>query len=151
MHDFHFPHLCLSSIQRQAYILDVDVRCTTSETFYSVKISVAWATPLRRLIVGNAVQAPFFLLSRQTPFQLEQSFSLFPVVQLKVEPKFLIEEIVGRKDVFGQLIKECNLPNVAYKLRGFKIVLIIITNGLLLEFITLKTLKVMNSLAQGVH
>ena len=54
MHDFHFPHLCLSSIQRQAYILDVHVRCTTSETFYSVKISVARATPLRRSIVGIA-------------------------------------------------------------------------------------------------
>ena len=57
MHDFHFPHLnllTLSSIQRQAYILDVHVRCTTSETFYSVKISVARATQLRRLIVGIA-------------------------------------------------------------------------------------------------
>ena len=57
MHDFHFPHLnllTLSGIQRQAYILDVHVRCTTSETFYSVKISVARATQLRRLIVGNA-------------------------------------------------------------------------------------------------
>ena len=55
MHDFHFPHLnllTLSSIQRQAYILDVHVRCRTSETFYSVKISVTWATQLRRLIVG---------------------------------------------------------------------------------------------------
>ena len=38
MHDFHFPHLC-SSIQSRAYILDVHVLCTTSETFYSVKIS----------------------------------------------------------------------------------------------------------------
>ena len=46
--------LTLSSIQRQAYILDVHVRCTTSETFYSVKISVARATQLRRLIVGIA-------------------------------------------------------------------------------------------------
>ena len=57
MHDFHFPHLnllTLSSIQRQADILDVNVRCTTSETFYRVKISVARATQLRRLIVGNA-------------------------------------------------------------------------------------------------
>ena len=58
MHDFHFPHrlnlLTLSSIQHQAYILDVHVRCTTSETFYSVKISVARATQLRRLIVGIA-------------------------------------------------------------------------------------------------
>ena len=60
MHDFHFPHLnllTLSSIQRQAYILDVHVqhvRCTTSDTFYSVKISVARATQLRRLIVGIA-------------------------------------------------------------------------------------------------
>ena len=57
MHDFHFSHLnllTLSSIQRQAYILDVHVRCTTSETFYSVKISVARATQLRRLIVGIA-------------------------------------------------------------------------------------------------
>ena len=55
MHDFHFPHvnlLTLSSIQRQAYILEVHVRCTTSETFYSVRISVARATKLRRLIVG---------------------------------------------------------------------------------------------------
>ena len=57
MHDFHFSHLnlfTLSSIQHQAYILDVHVRCTTSETFYSVKISVARATQLRRLIVGIA-------------------------------------------------------------------------------------------------
>ena len=46
--------LTLSSIQRQAYFLDVHVRCTSSETFYSVKISVAWATQLRRLIVGMA-------------------------------------------------------------------------------------------------
>ena len=48
------PFLTLSSIQRQAYILDIHVRCTTSEAFYSVKISVAQATQLRRLIVGNA-------------------------------------------------------------------------------------------------
>ena len=57
MDDFHFPHLnlfTLSSIQHQAYILDVHVRCTTSETFYSEKISVARATQLRRLIVGIA-------------------------------------------------------------------------------------------------
>ena len=57
MHDFHFPHLnllTLFSIQLQGYILDVHVRCTTSETFYSVKISVARATQLRRLIVGIA-------------------------------------------------------------------------------------------------
>ena len=32
------PFLTLSSIQRQAYILDVHVRCTTSETLFSVKI-----------------------------------------------------------------------------------------------------------------
>ena len=43
--------LTRSSIQHQAYILDVHVRCTTSETSYSVKISVAWATQLHRLIV----------------------------------------------------------------------------------------------------
>ena len=49
-----FSQTGLSSIQRQAYILDVHVRCTTSETFYSVKISVARATQLPRLIVGNA-------------------------------------------------------------------------------------------------
>ena len=57
MHDFHFSHLnlfTLSSIQHQAYILDVHVRCTTSETFYSVKIPVARATQLRLLIVGIA-------------------------------------------------------------------------------------------------
>ena len=54
---------------------------------------------------------------------------------------------MGRKDVFGQLIEECNPPNVAYKLGGggVKIVLITITNGFL-EVITLKALKVMNSL-----
>ena len=46
--------LTLSGIQRQADILDVNVRGTTSETFYSVKISVARATQLGRLIVGNA-------------------------------------------------------------------------------------------------
>ena len=57
MNDFHFPHinlLTLSSIKREAYILDVHVRCTTSETFYSVKIAVARATQLRLLIVGIA-------------------------------------------------------------------------------------------------
>ena len=57
MHDFNFPLLDLltfSSIQRQAYILDVHVRGPTSETFYSVKISVARAMQLRRLIVGIA-------------------------------------------------------------------------------------------------
>ena len=57
MHDFHFPHLNLltfSSIQRQAYILDVHVCCTTSETFFSVKIYVARATQLCRLIAGIA-------------------------------------------------------------------------------------------------
>ena len=58
MHDLiHFPPLyllTLSSIQRQAYILHAHVRCTSSESFYSVKISVARATQFRRLIVGNA-------------------------------------------------------------------------------------------------
>ena len=57
MHDFHFPPLnllTLYSIQRQAYILDVHVRRTSSETFYDVKISLARATQLRRLIVGMA-------------------------------------------------------------------------------------------------
>ena len=43
----------------------------------------------------------------------------------------IIEEIVARRDVFWQLIEECNLPNVAYKLGGLKIILITITNGLL--------------------
>ena len=95
-------------------MLDVHVRCTTSETFYSVKISVARATQIRRLIVGNAVHAHFFLLSRQSPLELEKSLSLFPVVQLKAEQRFIIKKIVARRDVFGQLIEECNLPNVAY-------------------------------------
>ena len=65
--------------------------------------------------MGNAVHAPFVLFSRQTLFELEESLSLFPEVQLKAEQKFIIEEIVGRRDVFRQLIEECNLPNVAYK------------------------------------
>ena len=125
-----FPYK-LSSIQRQAYMLDVHVRCTTSETFYSVKISVARARQVRRVIVGNTVHAHFFLLSRQTPLELIKSLSLFPVVQSKAEQRFIIEEIMARRDVFGQLIEECNLPNVAYKLGGLKIVLITITDGLL--------------------
>ena len=81
--------------------------------------------------MGIAVHAPFVLLSRQTLFELEESLSSFPVVQLKAEQKFIIEEIVGRRDVFRQLIEECNLPNVAYKQGGFEIVLITITNLLL--------------------
>ena len=112
-------------------MLDVHVRCTTSETFYSVKISVARARQVRRVIVGNTVHAHFFLLSRQTPLELIKSLSLFPVVQSKAEQRFIIEEIMARRDVFGQLIEECNLPNVAYKLGGLKIVLITITDGLL--------------------
>ena len=81
--------------------------------------------------MGIAVHAPFVLLLRQTLFELEESLSLFPVVRLKAEPKFIIEEIVGRRDIFRQLIEECNLPNVAYKRGGFEIVLITITNLLL--------------------
>ena len=66
IHYFHFIHLnllTLSSIQRHADILDVNFRCTTSETFYSVKISVARARQLRRLIVGNASQLQCLLLA----------------------------------------------------------------------------------------
>ena len=44
------------------------------------------------------------------------------LVQLKAEQRFIIEKIVERRDVFGQLIEESNLPNVAYKLGGLKIV-----------------------------
>ena len=44
------------------------------------------------------------------------------LVQLKAEERFIIEKIVERRDVFGQLIEESNLPNVAYKLGGLKIV-----------------------------
>ena len=45
-----------------------------------------------------------------------EGLSLFPVVQLKAKQRFIIEKIVERRDVFGQLIEESNLPNVAYKL-----------------------------------
>ena len=34
---------------------------------------------------------------------LEESLSSFPVTQLKAEQRFIIEKIVGRRDVFGQL------------------------------------------------
>ena len=34
---------------------------------------------------------------------LEESLSFFPVIQLKAEQRFIIEKIVGRRDVFGQL------------------------------------------------
>ena len=44
----------LSSTQRQAYLLHLYVRRTTSKTFYCVKIFVAQATQLCRLNVGNA-------------------------------------------------------------------------------------------------
>ena len=47
---------------------------------------------------------------------------MFPVVQFKAKQRFIIEKTVERRDVFGQLIEESNLPNVAYKLGGLKIV-----------------------------
>ena len=53
---------------------------------------------------------------------LEEGLFLFPVVQFKAKQRFIIEKIVERRDVFGQLIEESNLPNVAYKLGGLKIV-----------------------------
>ena len=34
---------------------------------------------------------------------LEESLSLFPVDELKAEQKLIIEKIVGKRDVFGQL------------------------------------------------
>ena len=34
---------------------------------------------------------------------LEESLYFFPVIQLKAEQRFIIEKIVGRRDVFGQL------------------------------------------------
>ena len=37
---------------------------------------------------------------------------MFPVVQFKAKQRFIIEKIVERRDVFGQLIEESNLPNV---------------------------------------
>ena len=69
-----------SSIQRQTYILDVRVRCTTSETLYSVKIFVARATQLLgRLIVGvpASCSARTFLLSRQSPLPCVFQYSRF--------------------------------------------------------------------------
>ena len=53
---------------------------------------------------------------------LEEGLSLFPVVQFKVKQRFIVGKFVDRRDVFGQLIEESNLPNVACKLRGLKIV-----------------------------
>ena len=53
---------------------------------------------------------------------LGEGLSLFPVVQFKAKQRFIIEKIVERRDVFGQLIEESNLPNVACKLGGLKIV-----------------------------
>ena len=47
---------------------------------------------------------------------------MLPVVQFKAKQRFITEKIVERRDVFGQLIEESNLPNVAYKLGGLKIV-----------------------------
>ena len=45
---------------------------------------------------------------------------IFTVVQFKAKQRFIIEKIVEIRDVFGQLIEESNLPNVAYKLEGLK-------------------------------
>ena len=47
---------------------------------------------------------------------------MFSVVQFKEKQRFIIEKIVERRDVLGQLIEESNLPNVAYKLEGLKVV-----------------------------
>ena len=47
---------------------------------------------------------------------------MFPVVQFKAKQRFIIEKIVERRDVLGQLIEQSNLPNVAYKLGDLKIV-----------------------------
>ena len=47
---------------------------------------------------------------------------MFPVVQFKAKQRFIIEKIVERRDVFGQLKEDSNLPNVGYKLGGLKIV-----------------------------
>ena len=130
MHHFLFPHnnfLTLSSIQGQAYILDVYVRCTTSD-FYSVKVSVARATQLRRLIVGIAglLQCLITAVDRTNSAEVdssvnfsfegdlqqarEEGFSLFPVVQFKAKQRFIIEKVVERRDVFGQLITFQMLP-----------------------------------------
>ena len=38
------------------------------------------------------------------------------------EAKIYYWKIVERRDVFGQLVEESNLPSVAYKLGGLKIV-----------------------------
>ena len=51
-----------------------------------------------------------------------EGLSLFPVVQFKAKQRFIIDKIVERRDVFGQLIQESNLPNVTYKLGGLKII-----------------------------
>ena len=54
--------------------------------------------------------------------RLKEGLSLSPIVQFKAKERFIIEKIVERRDVFGQLIEESNLPNVAYKLGSLKIV-----------------------------
>ena len=62
--------------------------------------------------------------SRETSSKcLKEGLALFPVVQFKAKERCIIEKIVERRDVFGQLIEGSNLPNnVAYKLGGLKIV-----------------------------
>ena len=52
---------------------------------------------------------------------LDEGLSLFPVVQFKAKERFVIEKIVERRDVFGQLIEESNLTNISYKLGGLKL------------------------------
>ena len=51
-----------------------------------------------------------------------KGLSLFPVVQFKAKQRFFTEKILERRDVFGHLKEESNLPNVGYKLGGLKIV-----------------------------
>ena len=137
--------LTLSSIQRKGYILDVHARYTTSENFLW-----SWemlASCRARTLFSLSCQTPFETFKLKSLHQLtvrilpklievltldskENSSKLLKkaylcfwyLVQLKAEERFIIEKIVERRDVFGQLIEESNLPNVAYKLGGLKIV-----------------------------
>ena len=90
---------------------------TPFETFKLKSLQQLTVRILPKLIVVLTLD------SRETSSKrLKEGLSLFPVVQFKAKQRFIIEKIVERRDVFGQLIEESNLPNVAYKLWVLKIV-----------------------------
>ena len=82
---------------------------TPFETFKLKSLHQLTVRILTKLIVVLTLD------SKENSSKLLKRFYLcfWYLVQLKAEQRFIIEKIVERRDVFGQLIEESNLPNVA--------------------------------------